>query len=241
MLGSLVMAKRLGMLPSAKPAITTAAVVATPVQLTVPKPPINPLVAFSAQQHTLLSDALGNALKVFGKTTPSQQPLDCKVVERLSLACFLDRSSWQELLALNRPVVMEFALPNQQKAFALLTGLAGSDAVLLLDKEIHIPITTVLQYWNGYYLLVWKPPIPGVKELKPFTTHPAVAWLRQRLGVPAKAIKNNDHFSQSLVNAVIAFQKQHQLIANGLVDPRTFVLLQNRQLKDHKHQLALRD
>lgn len=209
----------------------------------VPPPPavIDPLAILNAQQQVTLSDALGRALNMFSEIPPSQQPLDCKAIEALGLACFLDKSSWKEMLNLKRPVILELDLAPNQKQFGLLTGVSGTDAVLAMDKEVHIPITTLMQHWNGYYLLVWQPPVVGLKALAPGQTHAAVIGLRQQLNVPAKTPMKTDFFDPVLMQAVVAFQKQQQLLADGLVGARTFVHLQNKQPMNQVRLLTIQD
>lgn len=221
--------------PVIKPSLVTS--VGLPLSPAI----IDPLAVLNAQQQVTLSDALGRALKMFSKTKPAQQPLDCKAIEALGLACFLDKSSWKEMLNLKRPVVLELEMAPNQKQFGLLTGVSGTDAVLAMDKEVYIPITTLMQHWNGYYLLVWQPPVAGLKELAPGQTHAAVIGLRQQLNVPAKAPMKIDFFDPVLMQAVIAFQKQQQLMADGLVGARTFVHLQNKQPMRQTRLLTVKD
>lgn len=235
LLGGLPALKRFAV-PVIKPSPVVAAVVS-------PLPPaiINPLTVLNAQQHVTLSDALGRALTVFSKTNPPQQPFDCNAIEALGLACFLDKSSWKEMLNLKRPVILELELVPQKKQFALLKGVSGTDVILMMDTEIHIPLMTLMQHWNGYYLLVWEPPAPGLKELAPHQTHAAVKWLRQQFNMPAKARIKTNFFDQSLMQAVIVFQQQQQLTADGLVGARTFVHLQNKQVNNPPHLLTIQD
>jgi hypothetical protein len=108
-----------------------------------------------------LSDALANALALYGQSLPKPS-LSCKAVEKLDLKCFLDRSSWKGMLALNRPVVLELELQPQQKSFVLLTGWSGEQAWIKTERVRRIPINSLLQYWDGYYLLLWRPPVKNV-------------------------------------------------------------------------------
>ncbi|MCX7088779.1 MAG: AAA family ATPase [Methylococcales bacterium] len=223
LLGLLDVIKRAEVVRSVSPPVSVAVVPPVP---TLEKPS-NTLATLS-EQHTSLSDALGNALSLFSKTNTSQKPLDCEAMARLGLACFLDKTSWKEMLALNRPVILELEVTPQQKIFALLTGVSGDNVVFEQGGVTKVSLKDVLQHWNGYYLLVWEPPVSEMKELVPDQVHAGVLWLRQQLeqpiNLPAKAVV----FDKALALKIMNFQKQHQLEADGVVGARTFIHLQNQ-------------
>jgi len=63
--------------------------------------------------------------------------------------------------------------------------------------------------------------LPNGPTLRPGMEHPQVAFLRQRLGVPAKA-GARDVYDDALAEAVMAFQRQKGIRpADGVVSPRT--------------------
>ncbi|MEQ1636306.1 MAG: AAA family ATPase [Methylococcales bacterium] len=240
LIGGLFALKRFEAMPPVPQPVTAAVVQPPPVQA-LPVQQVSVVESLSNQQHILLSDALGNALKLFSKTNPSQKPLDCNTIEQLGLACFMDKSTWGKVIALNRPVILELELAPKQKSFALLTGLSGWNALLTVDKEISVPIATLMEYWKGYYLMVWEPPMRGFKALAPMQKHAAIGWMRQQLGVPARAPERTSFFDQTLMHAVITFQRQQQLPGTGVVGVRTFIHLQNLQQAGRYPKLNLRD
>jgi len=159
--------------------------------------------------------------KIWGKEI--QQDSDCKEVKAQGLSCLFDKASWSELILLNRPVIMEFDLNHSEKRYALLTGVTQGQPVFLFDKEISLPLEDVLRQWNGYYLMLWQPPIKSVTELSPNTNSSAVLWLRKHLGLNSKGTV----FDQSLKLTIMAFQRSKHLIPDGIVGPRTFIHLLN--------------
>ena len=62
--------------------------------------------------------------------------------------------------------------------------------------------------------------LPNGPTLKPGMEHPHVAFLRQRLGVPARA-GARDVYDEPLAEAVMAFQRQKGIRPDGVVSPRT--------------------
>jgi L,D-transpeptidase YcbB len=62
--------------------------------------------------------------------------------------------------------------------------------------------------------------LPNGPTLKPGMEHPHVAFLRQRLGVPARA-GARDYYDEQLAEAVMAFQRQKGMRPDGVISPRT--------------------
>ena len=62
--------------------------------------------------------------------------------------------------------------------------------------------------------------LPNGPTLKPGMEHPHVAFLRQRLGVPARA-GARDVYDEQLAEVVMAFQRQKGIRPDGVVSPRT--------------------
>ncbi len=154
---------------------------------------------------------------------------DCASLESAGLYCLFDQTGGENLLALNRPLIMELKLNQGEKTYLVLNAVENQQAVLLFEQEMRIPFAQLLQYWDGYYLMLWQPPIPSITELHPGSHSDAVLWLRQRLAAITSAQHTDQpsFFDQPLKQAVIQFQLQHNLKPDGIVGPRTFIHLQN--------------
>jgi len=78
--------------------------------------------------------------------------------------------------------------------------------------------------------------LPSGPSLKYGMTHPQVALLRRRLGVPEPTgygdtkVDTRDYFDDALAEAVAAFQKEKGLMADGIIGPQTRRVL-NRRLQ----------
>ena len=175
------------------------------------------------------NSALLQALKVWKKTIPADNRVDCPYMKTVGLHCLFDKANWKDLLELDRPAILEFSLPSEEKRYALLTGVRQGQAMLRLDSDASIPLAEVLNLWNGYYLMLWQSPRPGLTDLAPQQISNNVLWLRQRLNPENRMAPgvNPLLFDESLKSEVINFQRRHHLTADGIVGARTLIHLDN--------------
>ena len=80
-----------------------------------------------------LDKAIPKLAKLWGKNFTEE--MDCKEVKATGLNCLFGKSSWKNLKALNRPVIMEFTPSNAEKAYALLVGLEQNNPVFYMNNE----------------------------------------------------------------------------------------------------------
>ncbi len=163
--------------------------------------------------------------KLWGKEI--KQGEGCKEVEAVGLACLFDQAQWEELIALNRPVIMEISFTESKKSYALLIELdEQQNPVFAINNKTSFPLQQVLKYWNGYYLMIWQPPLAKITTVYPNRVSDATLWIRRHLG-GVYGEGNANLFDQSLKGKVIEFQKKMALTPDGIVGPRTFIHLQN--------------
>jgi general secretion pathway protein A len=206
----------------------------------LPKPKLKPIVEVKEQEPaveildfnrvlTKRNSTLGTAIPLLAGLWNKElaEGAECREIEKAGLSCLFDKSNWNSLKALNRPVIMEFTASNSEQVYALLVGLEQGKPVFFIDKEIAFPLEQVLSQWNGYYLMLWQPPIPAITEVYPNTSSDAVLWIRSQLTVNKSASINSPLFDRDLKKAVKIFQKTHHLTSDGIVGPRTFIHLQN--------------
>lgn len=162
---------------------------------------------------------------------------NCNQLKKLGIECLFEQSNWEKLIALNRPVMMEFSLSATKHVYALLVGLKGNDPVFQFDnEELSFPLKQVLAAWDGYYLLLWQPPIKNIRLVYPQQRSTAVLWLRKQLSVYMQTLtrsKQADYFDDELKKEVIKFQKRHKLTVDGIVGFRTFIQLQNKDSQNN--------
>jgi general secretion pathway protein A len=177
-----------------------------------------------------LNAGLSNALKLWDITAEAEQPIGCEALEKKGLNCLVDWGKWKDLAAFNRPVVLEFSLTPTIKRYAFLMAIKDGQPVFAFDHNVAFPLAEVLSYWDGYYLLVWKPPVPGMKAIYPGQSSANVEWLRQQLkaadGISQEA-KYPHYFDVDLKTRVINFQQAHHLKPDGKVGMQTIFHLDN--------------
>jgi general secretion pathway protein A len=177
-----------------------------------------------------LNTGLTNALKLWGKEIPANQQVDCNYAQKTGLLCLFDRSNWKDLIAFNRPVVLEFSLSPDTKRYALLTAIKDGQPTLSFDHNVTFPLADVLSFWDGYYVLLWQSPAPTMKAIYPGQSSANVLWLRQQLtavdGINQE-IQYPQFFDVSLKARVINFQQAHHLTPDGKVGIQTIFHLDN--------------
>jgi len=189
-----------------------------------------PFSEWLADPSLTLSSGLTNALKRWGKEIPASQQVDCNAVQKMGLNCQFGRGNWKDLLAFNRPVVLEFSLSSEAKHYALLTAIKDGQPTLTFDRDVTFPLADVMSFWDGYYVLVWQPPKPGVNMIFPGQLSDNVIWLRQQLsaidGINVHT-KDPRFFDADLKARVISFQRVHNLKQDGKVGVQTVFHLDN--------------
>jgi len=177
-----------------------------------------------------LNAAMIQALKVWKKTVPAENQVDCHYIAAEGLQCLFDKANWKDLLELDRPAILEFSLPSEEKRYALLTGVDKGQPILRFNEDLRFPLADLLNAWNGYYLILWQSPRPGMLEIAPQQLSSNVPWLRRQLNVTTGAAVNADQplfFDESLKTQLIDFQRRHHLTADGIAGARTLIHLDN--------------
>jgi general secretion pathway protein A len=197
-----------------------------------------------ADPQFTLQLGFANALKVLGKTAPVGGVGDCETVKAAGIVCQLGKASWKELLALNRPVILEFVLPNEEKRYALLTGTKQDKPVLAAVGQHDFPLAEVMSHWNGYYLMLWEPPMKETRTIYPGQRSERIVWLRQQMAVfdglnPPAPVPQK--FDQDLKARVLKFQHQHHLTEDGAVGVQTLFYLDNLTEAPNKPHLSISD
>ncbi len=185
--------------------------------------PAQPFGTWLEKPELTLSAGISNALKLWQKDIPEGQQIDCEFAQKAGLNCLFANGNWKDLLAYNRPAILEFSLTPENKRYALLTAVKDGQLTLTFDGDHTFPLADVLSYWDGYFVSIWQMPIP-VKMLFPGQSSEHIVWLRQQL---AKSDGQNPetktpyYFDVSLKARVIEFQRKHHLLQDGKVGMQT--------------------
>lgn len=198
--------------------------------------------AFIQRPDLTLNHALRSALLHRGYSVPFVEPVDCTNLKGLGLQCEFNRATWHTLKALNSPVIMEFALPDNIKRYALLTGIKGGQPVFNGNPQWVFSLANVLSFWNGYYLLLEEPALAEAKPVFPNQQSGAVVWLRRQLDLledKQSYSRQPDFFDEALRARVIEFQRRHSLDQDGVVGSRTIARILQQRVQKAAPQLQI--
>ena len=220
-----------GKLPNKLTPTPSIPVKVTPVP---PKPaPVAEAKSFGAwldNPGLSLNAGISRALKLWGQEAQPGEDIGCDPMPKRGLNCHIGWGNWKNLLAFNRPVVLEFSLSSDKKRYALLTAIKDGQPIFTFDRQQTFPLADVLSLWDGYYLLLWKLPMPEMKTLYPGQSSENITWLRQKMmGIDGIAQDSNypQYFDANLKARVINFQRAHNLTADGIVGTQTIFHLDN--------------
>lgn len=191
-----------------------------------------------------LSNALTKTLKLWKKSPSAPYPGDCSDIPATGLNCLFGKASWQELISMNRPAVLEFVSATGKKRYAVLTGVSQNQARVQLNGNQQFSLTDILRSWNGYYLLLWKPPLPGMEEIYPALYSDHVLWLRRQLNTISGIQETSNKpqfFDEALKKRLMTFQHRNHLIEDGIAGAQTILYLDNMAGSTDSPHLTITD
>ena len=172
----------------------------------------------------------------------------CEQATASGLECVYQKGTWAQLIALNRPAILQLNDDTGTVHQVVLTGLQNGNAQVVIGNAAHeVTIASVARYWNGDYLVLWKPQVTNQRTLSVGMRNNDVNWLRSTLSAtqittqssssdtsnPSGAVKSKNLFDDSLLKQVVEFQRTHHLNADGVAGVQTQVALD--ALLNHDH------
>jgi general secretion pathway protein A len=153
----------------------------------------------------------------------------CEFAETKGLFCMLAEGPMAQLQTLNHPAILTLTDSIGGVHQVLLASIAGATATVYAgDERMTVPLDDVMKLWDGDYLLLWKPQIGAVKSFTPGMQDPDVVWLRESLaaiqGSPVEPV-TSEYFDDVLEARVREYQVSRNLTVDGLVGPRTQILM----------------
>ncbi len=221
---------------------TVAAVPAPPPVESVPvveaPPPVAPVVQQPDPQPTapeqtgatgLLAPGEGGAT-LWTLVTSTPPPDDtCPAVQQAGVQCVRgEASTWDDIAALDRPVLLDMVTGERFAAETLLLGVEERQAWVLGEAGVtRVALAELAPYWTGYYSYLWRPPVGFEKPLARGSDGAVVAHVAKRfaeldgMDEPLAEERFNEHLEQR----VRLFQQQHALEPDGVVGQRTLLKL----------------
>ncbi|MDX2456473.1 MAG: AAA family ATPase [Gammaproteobacteria bacterium] len=159
----------------------------------------------------------------------SVTPDFCDFAKQYGLLCMTEQGDWNTLRQFDRPVILQLAAPDGREVPVVLQHLEGSVAEVFVGNEFYrLGIEQVEQSWYGDYTLLLQAPPGGRLYMKIGDRGPVVSWLRQQLeqaqgaSIPAPDPLDFDYVLQA---QVLAFQRSHGLVTDGIVGKNTMIHL----------------
>ena len=146
------------------------------------------------------------------------------------LRCLEGKGSVGLLRQMNKPAVLKLVDERNGDYYAALTSLKGEVATCVVgDAERRVDLKELVRWWNGDYLILWRAPAEYREELKPGGSGPLVEWLEKRpeFGTGQKPPRAGlqHRYEGELVKQVAKFQLASGMVPDGIVGPRTIMLL----------------
>lgn len=157
--------------------------------------------------------------------------LACGAPRADGLECLFRTGTWTRLRRLGLPAIVELGGTTGAKQYAVVTALGPEAATLEFgDRKLTLLLDDINPFWDGAFILLWRPPSPGVETIGPGARGSDIQWLRRRLaaldGKPLPATQPGV-YDNALRERVIAFQRSRSLVPDGIAGEETLTHLQD--------------
>jgi general secretion pathway protein A len=220
----------------AAPAPVAAA--ANAARTAAPAPPSLAALLGSAGDDAGADRALAGLMQLWNGSFAPGTGDGCTQAREQGLECASLRSSLAQLRELRRPAILMLEASDGAGHQVLLTGIGAQTAQLQLGAHtVRVAIAELSQYWFGDCLLLWRPALAPVRQLRPGMRGAAVRALRAQLlqaegavaGSASEVVGANAEdsasFDTTLFKLVEDFQRQHHLAVDGIAGVETQLLL----------------
>jgi len=182
-----------------------------------------PFAQVLSDSRLSLQEAFRTLFALWRQNAADASP-SCEGARKLGLHCLLEHGTWDKMRRLDLPVVLEFVRENGERRYVALVAADGETATLsIAGEKQRFALAQILQFWQGNYALLWRPPDAAQTTLRPGFRGKGVQWLRERMGI-AKS-EDASYFDQELKARVLQFQRERGLKSDGIVGPRTMIHL----------------
>jgi len=153
----------------------------------------------------------------------------CAQAETVQLRCLFQRGTLEEVQTLGMPVILTLRNKRGVEHQVVLTGLREDVGTVTAGGAEHrVAAADIADFWQGEYLLLWKPQTAEVKAFVPGMRDPDIKWLRASLatiqGEPIAPMQS-DLYDEELEARVKQYQRERRLTADGMVSQQTQVAI----------------
>ena len=208
---------------SAPPAPATKKFQPPPAKRSMTVPPDQSLADYTRRY------AERKLLSMWGVTNTESAGLDfCQGVVRHGLNCLNEASGLPGLYLYDRPAILYLKIGDVSSYAVVLNASPESVVLDVLDREHVIPASALRDVWDGNFLLLWKTTGNIDAYLAQGASGPSVVWLRRAIDKVEGTNTIGTVYDEALVARVRQFQRKVGLAPDGIVGPRTLILLQNK-------------
>jgi len=173
----------------------------------------------------------------------SVKPDFCDFAKQYGLLCMVEQGNWNTLRQFDRPVILQLVAADGRRVPVVLQHLDDSVAEVIIGRELYrLDSRQVENSWYGDYTVLLQVPPGGRLYLRAGDHAPVVSWLRQQLelaqGVSIPA-PDPLSFDFALQEQVLAFQRAHGLVADGIVGKNTMIHLNTASGRDGVPRLLM--
>lgn len=158
------------------------------------------------------------------------------------LACIEGSAvTWDEIVSLNRPLLLNMVTPERFSATTLLLEIEGRMAwVASAQGALKIELQSLSAYWSGTYQLLWHPPQGFDQPVSLGDKGQAVAEIGRLFAQldGQQAPLADSKFNRGLEQRVRLFQKAHGLEDDGVAGTQTLLALNDALNIDTSAQQA---
>jgi general secretion pathway protein A len=175
--------------------------------------------------HVKYKHALSTLYSIWGYKVEADNAT-CKQGSVVLLSCYTQKINLNKLKQLNYPSVIRLQKDSDTILYAVIYKISDNYQLLIDGYLINVSEQWFKNYWSGDVTLLWKMPFPLKGTIKFDQDGEEVTWLANLLnkdqGWP---IEHKTHFDLRLLEQVSSFQREHGLMDDGIVGPRTFMPL----------------
>jgi len=174
---------------------------------------------------------------------PSRDGSACDFAKEHQLQCLRQRDNLAQMRSLNRPAVLTVSNENGEKAFAAITTLKGTTAIIQAGTSAYeIPLSQLMLQSHNDFTILWRAPDGYTGPVRPGHQGKLVQLLakqctaaqnQQWIGAP------RTKYDEGLKEQVKSFQRSQGLNPDGVAGPITWIHI-NSQVQTNMPTLQIR-